>query len=390
MNRVLGAAGIVGGAVLLSAFVIEIPDGVNGAGSSSSTSAPSPSSSQCIDGKRRLDLDCHRLVASAAILANAWYLVMILLSVGVRCVPDPDPVFRLVMFYAGLAMWLADSAFGFAAWRIGCVDGWEPLALAVGSLLAILGMDRLELTSPANPTIFGPIGADRRRAERRRLDPARPRRDARRAVPSLAFDRPSLDEPPEPALTDEGAVADDGGAPDEHGPDGPGDLEPLVRRVVARVVEVGGTDRPRAPPGRRATMSASRPTSSAPFRAIPKRRAGVVAIRSTMRSTVIRPRRDALAVDERQQGLDARRAVADPVERDAAPRPRPSRRRARSGTWSVATRSSEPSARPAHSASLVARRTAAAARSRSRRSARVGLVVARLGQGRGSAGRSRP
>ena len=32
------------------------------------------------------------------------------------------------------------------------------LALAIGSTLAILGMDRLELTSEANPTIFGPIG----------------------------------------------------------------------------------------------------------------------------------------------------------------------------------------------------------------------------------------
>ena len=35
----------------------------------------------------------------------------------------------------------------------------------------------------------------------------------------------------------------------------------------------------------------------------------------------------------------------------AARRPRPSRPPSRSGTWSVATRSSEPSARPAHSAS---------------------------------------
>ena len=74
------------------------------------------------------------------------------------------------------------------------------------------------------------------------------------------------------------------------------------------------------------------------------------------------------------------RAVADLVERDAAPRPRPSRRRARSGTWSVATRSSEPSARPAHSASRSAggpeRRRDDVAGARDR----VGLVVALLGQ----------
>ena len=157
MNRLLGAAGIVGGAFLLSAFVIEIPDGVNtvrlilfnlGA------------IAVVVAVHRRHASPGIRLstvVAAAAILANAWYLVMILLSIGRPVVPDPDPVFRLVMFYAGLAMWLADSAFGFAAWRIGSVTRRGAVALAVGSLLAILGMDRLELTSPADPTIFGPI-----------------------------------------------------------------------------------------------------------------------------------------------------------------------------------------------------------------------------------------
>ena len=97
------------------------------------------------------------LVASAAVLANTWYLVMVVLSVGRPALPEPDPEFRLVMFYAGLAMWLADSAFGFVALRLGGVPRWGALALAVGSLLAILGMSHLELTSPTNPTIFGPL-----------------------------------------------------------------------------------------------------------------------------------------------------------------------------------------------------------------------------------------
>jgi hypothetical protein len=61
------------------------------------------------------------------------------------------------MFYAGLAMWLADSAFGFASLRVGGAPRLGALALAVGSLLAIVGMDRLGLTSPTNPTIFGPL-----------------------------------------------------------------------------------------------------------------------------------------------------------------------------------------------------------------------------------------
>ena len=57
----------------------------------------------------------------------------------------------------GLAFWLADAWFGIVALRLGVA--WRPAAvvLAVGSLLAITGMDRLELTSRANPTIFAPI-----------------------------------------------------------------------------------------------------------------------------------------------------------------------------------------------------------------------------------------
>jgi hypothetical protein len=57
-----------------------------------------------------------------------------------------------------------------------------------------------------------------------------------------------------------------------------------------------------------------------------------------------------LAVDDGQERLDAGRAVADPVERDAAAAlgflERPT-----SGTWSVATRSRSPRARPPHRAS---------------------------------------
>jgi hypothetical protein len=63
----------------------------------------------------------------------------------------------VVYFWAGRAWWLADALFGFVALRLG---GWAWLgaaALAVGSLLAILGMDRLELTTRDNPTIFLPL-----------------------------------------------------------------------------------------------------------------------------------------------------------------------------------------------------------------------------------------
>ena len=41
--------------------------------------------------------------------------------------------------------------------RSGFAARWGALALAIGSVLALTGMDRLELTSVANPTIFGPL-----------------------------------------------------------------------------------------------------------------------------------------------------------------------------------------------------------------------------------------
>ncbi len=156
-GRLLGGAGILGGIVLLSAFVIWIPDW--------------SSVGRLVlfnIGAMAVVVAVHRrqasigsrfglLVASVAVLANAWYLAMIVLSIGRPVPPEADPAFRLIAFYAGFAMWLADSAFGFVTLRLGVVTRWGALALAVGSLLAVLGMSHLELTSPANPTIFGPL-----------------------------------------------------------------------------------------------------------------------------------------------------------------------------------------------------------------------------------------
>lgn len=156
-SRALGLAGISGGAVLLAAFVIDIAPELNilrlvlfnvGAiaivvGVHWRQTSASP----------RLAL----AAAAAAVLGNAWYLVMIVLSTGRPQPPQGDPDFRLVGFFAGLVMWLADAAFGLVTARLGMVTRWGALALAFGSVLAITGMDRLELTSAANPTIFGPL-----------------------------------------------------------------------------------------------------------------------------------------------------------------------------------------------------------------------------------------
>jgi hypothetical protein len=156
MNRPLGAAGIAGGSVLLSAFVLGIPEWfwdirmtlyllgaiavVAGVHRRQVAFAPS----------------LALVVAVAAIAANGLYLA--------RAVIFPNSPWHpfagdngMVFFYAGLAMWIADSAFGLVALRLGQVTRWGAAALAVGSALAILGIDRLELTSEANPTIFGPV-----------------------------------------------------------------------------------------------------------------------------------------------------------------------------------------------------------------------------------------
>ncbi len=153
--RLLGVAGILGGVVLLAAFVIEIPPALNDARlvsfSLGAIAVVVALYRRRTAGSRTL----FRVASIAAVVANAWHLSMVVLSIG-RASPFAGD-FGLVSFYAALAMWLADAAFGAAALRSGVASRWGPLALAIGSVLAIAGMGRLGLTSPTNPTIFGPV-----------------------------------------------------------------------------------------------------------------------------------------------------------------------------------------------------------------------------------------
>lgn len=154
-SRVLGLTGILGGGVLLAAFLLEIPAGLNvlrlvlflvGANA-------------VVVAVHRRQVHASptlaRVVAIAAVIANASVLLREVLPYG------PWHPFAgdngLVLFYAGIAMWLADALFGLVTLRLGIVTRWGALALAVGSALAILGIDRLGLTSEANPTIFGSL-----------------------------------------------------------------------------------------------------------------------------------------------------------------------------------------------------------------------------------------
>ncbi len=146
-SRLLGILGILGGLVLVAAFLPNVSWGPElnnlrlvlfNAGAIAIAIAVHRRQAAV---SRRLSLT----VAIAVILANAWYIAMVVLGVGRPQFPAPDPEFRLVMFYAGGAMWLTDAAFGFVAWRLRAVTRWGALTLAIGSLLAFLGMDRLEL-----------------------------------------------------------------------------------------------------------------------------------------------------------------------------------------------------------------------------------------------------
>ncbi len=116
------------------------------------------------------------------ILANAWYLAMVVLSNGRPQPPVGDPEFRLVGFVAGVAMWWADAAFGLVSLRLEVADRLRlvarggALALAIGSVLAFAGMDRLGLVRGDLAWLFTPAAMLGIALNGDRLDPPRARR----------------------------------------------------------------------------------------------------------------------------------------------------------------------------------------------------------------------
>ena len=155
-NRLLGLAGIVGGAVLLVAFVVDIAPELNSlrlilynVGAVAIIAAVHLLQSPIAP---RLAL----LGAVPALVANVGHLVMIVLATG-----RPEPIgagaFGLVYFWVATAMWLTDAWFGVVTVRLGVVSRVGALALAIGSVLAFTGLDRLGLVSSASPTIFNTL-----------------------------------------------------------------------------------------------------------------------------------------------------------------------------------------------------------------------------------------
>ena len=155
-TRVLGFIGIVGGAVLLVAFLpsLGIPPDFN---TWRLVLFPAGAIAVPIAAFRFGALGSTAwswLAAVAVIATNAAHIVFTIVGSG-RGSPFGD--FGLAWHWVAFAMWLSDGLLGLAILRAGGLTRWGAAALALGSPLAVLGMGRFELTSPSNPTIFGPI-----------------------------------------------------------------------------------------------------------------------------------------------------------------------------------------------------------------------------------------
>lgn len=155
--RALGSVGIAGGVILLIAFLpsLGIPQDVNtwrlvlfnlGAIAIGLASLRVGA----------LGATAWAWSASIAVIAtNAAHVAFTLAAAG-RDAPSSGD-FGLAWHWVAFAMWLSDAFLGVALLRTGVLSQWGAAALAIGSPLAVVGMGRFELTSPAHPTIFGPI-----------------------------------------------------------------------------------------------------------------------------------------------------------------------------------------------------------------------------------------
>jgi len=158
-SRALGTLGILGGAVLVAAFLPFIPWGPDFFNLRLALFNA---------GAMAIVIALHRrqasvapalalLAAVPALLANAWHLVMIVIVVsrpGPPGVGDYGPVYMA----ASSAMWLSDAWFGLVTLRLGVVSRLGPLALTIGSVLPFFGQDQvLAFLGPDLSAIIGPL-----------------------------------------------------------------------------------------------------------------------------------------------------------------------------------------------------------------------------------------
>lgn len=159
-NRALGVLGILGGVMLLAIWAPAFPWSVDllnplrlvlfNAGAIAIVYAVH---------RRQATIARRASLAAAvpAILANAWYLAMVIVAIGRPQFPEPDPGFRPIFFYAAIALWLTDAAFGLVALRIGVVPRHAAFMLLIGSLLALTGVSGLGFTTGPFAAIIEPL-----------------------------------------------------------------------------------------------------------------------------------------------------------------------------------------------------------------------------------------
>ena len=105
--------------------------------------APSRLRSPSIAARRCGPASLSLATAGLAVVGNAWYLAMIVISFGRPQFPEPDPEFRTIFFVAAIALWLGDVIFALVALRLGAVSRWASAVLALGAVVAFLAMGAL-------------------------------------------------------------------------------------------------------------------------------------------------------------------------------------------------------------------------------------------------------
>lgn len=149
-SRVLGLLGVMGGAFLLVAFVVEMsPD----LGNLRLVPFNLGAIAVVLAVHRRQSSVSPRLALAAAIpalISNTVYLLII-----VRLVAQPGELGRgdygPMFAYTAGAMWLSDLWFGLVAMWLGVVSRPSALALVVGSVFAFLGMGIFGLVEQGTP-----------------------------------------------------------------------------------------------------------------------------------------------------------------------------------------------------------------------------------------------
>lgn len=158
-SRVLGAVGILGGFLLVAAFIPWLSWGNLDNFNLRLTAFNLGAIAVVLATYRRQELTAPRLAllgAIPAVLANAWYLVMVLRLVALPGDPGPGD-YGFWFDVAASAMWLGDAWFGIMLARIGGGSRSVGVVLALGSILAWGGMSRFGLVSGDAAAIFEPL-----------------------------------------------------------------------------------------------------------------------------------------------------------------------------------------------------------------------------------------